>query len=97
MTKVIDGVRVLEFDEWHKKPSVIELENEIPKCEMCDDGEHECECGDTHDCGRCHGTGKEESLKDIYTRALKKELEKLLAWREGLPIRDEHKYKRVNP
>lgn len=29
-------------------------------CDKCDGtGEHECDCGDFHDCGYCNGTGRE--------------------------------------
>jgi hypothetical protein len=86
MTTVVDGIRVLTFDEWKIKPEVLELENDLEDCDVCNgDGTHECECGDEHDCCACDGAGKISNLKDIYAASLREELARFLEWREGLP------------
>lgn len=48
----------LTFEEWVvANPDI--SDDEESECPHCDgEGEHECECGDTHPCGNCDGTGK---------------------------------------
>lgn len=88
MTKVIDGITVLTYEEWKKSPAIKELADSIEVCDTCDGtGEHECDCGDTHECGACDGSGKLQDICDVYERLLRGELEKLLQWRDGLPIK----------
>ena len=84
MTKVYDGVTVLTYDEWQKKPEVKEMYGETAKCSTCDGtGEHECECGDTHECGACDGSGKLIDLREMYEKELRDEIGRLHAWQEG--------------
>ena len=81
MTKIIDGVRVLTYDEWIKIPQVKELYEELEDCEYCEgESTHSCTCGNEHDCEACGGDGKIESLRHLYSQTLKAELEKLLRW-----------------
>lgn len=88
MTTVIDGVKVLEFKEWEKRPAVQDLYGQIDECDICyGSGDHECDCGDTHDCGACGGSGKEKDIRDVYETMLQNELKKLIAWREGIAIK----------
>lgn len=85
MTKIIDGVRVLDYDEWIRIPEVKKLNESLEDCLICDgEGVHVCECGNEHDCESCDGDGMAESLRSIYTRTLRMELEKLLRWRERI-------------
>ena len=84
MTKVYDGVTVLTYDEWQKKPEVKEMYGETAECSICDGtGEHECECGDTHECGACDGSGKSIDLREMYEKELRDEIGRLHAWQEG--------------
>lgn len=44
MTKVIEGVNVLTYDEWQKRPEVIEMFGTLNECSTCDgEGEDEIE------------------------------------------------------
>lgn len=86
--RVVDGVKVLTYEEWLRLPFVKEIEAEFEDCGTCDgSGEHVCDCGDKHTCCACDGHGKTDDLRNLYTRMLKLELEKLLAWREGLGLK----------
>ncbi len=90
MTRVIEGVNVLTYDEWAKLPGAKVLLDGVEECDECDGtGEHECSCGHTHDCVACDGSGKESgvNLRDIYEETLRDEIKKLIAWREGLAIK----------
>ena len=93
MTAVIDGITVLTYEEWFKLPDVKKLYEELEdnECGYCyGSGEHTCDCGDTHDCHECGGSGCENPSRDIrgmYEAALRNELEKLLQWREGRALR----------
>jgi hypothetical protein len=87
MTKVFDGITVLTFDEWKRKPEVIEAYAEVEECAMCHGtGSHDCDCGDTHTCGECDGVGKERSQREIYERALRDEIKRLRSWQAGEAI-----------
>ena len=64
----------VSFDEWlktHPAPMAA-------PCPTCDGtGEHKCDCGAAHDCGRCGGTGATNSLSarlDIARREYDKEI-----------------------
>ena len=84
MTKIMDGVRVRTYEEWIKLPEVIELNESIEDCSTCDgEGSHICDCGHEHDCEACNGSGKETDLKELYNKALKVELQKLLSWSQS--------------
>lgn len=88
MTKVYDGVTVLTYDEWQKKPEVQQLYGESTECSTCDGtGEHDCECGDTHTCGACNGSGKVVDLREMYERELRDEISRLHAWQEGKALK----------
>jgi hypothetical protein len=88
MTKVIEGVKVLTYDEWQKLPEVLEMFGTLNECSTCDgEGVHECECGHTHTCNACDGSGKENDFRDIYETKLRDEIRKLIAWRDGLAIK----------
>lgn len=61
--------------------------NQIPdderfdECEVCNgEGDHECECGDVHECSNCHGAGKIDNLKIGYDRMCKEEDKKWEEW-----------------
>ena len=91
MTKIIEGITVLTYEEWEKKPEARQLLGDTDDCDECDGtGEHECSCGDTHDCRACDGSGKDGgvNLRDIYEESLRNEVKKLIAWREGLAIKN---------
>ena len=95
MTKIIDGLHVLTYDEWIKTPEISNMLEEAEECLTCDgEGIHECECGDTHDCGNCSRTGKSkiEDLSDEYNRTLRNELQKLIAWKKGLKTKNPSAY-----
>ncbi len=86
MTKIIEGISVLTYEEWEKKPEARQLLGDADDCDECDGtGEHECSCGDTHDCRACDGSGKDGgvNLRDIYEESLRNEIKKLIAWRNG--------------
>jgi hypothetical protein len=88
MSKIIDGVHVLTYDEWKNKPEVADELLDVEECSTCDgDGVHECECGDTHDCMVCSGSGKAVDFRERYEAILRDELKKLLAWKNGEPIK----------
>ena len=90
MTKVIEGVNVLTYEEWVKLPGAKILLDEVDECDECDGtGEHECSCGNIHECSACDGSGTDSgvNLRDIYEETLRDEIKKLIAWREGLAIR----------
>ena len=89
MTKVIEGAIVLTYEEWEKRPAVKELFGEIEECDTCyGSGDHECDCGDTHECGACGGSGKVKDIRNIYEEELRSEIKRLIAWREGLAIKN---------
>lgn len=89
MTKVYDGVTVLTYDEWQKKPEVKGLYEESDECDVCEgSGEHTCECGNTHECEECDGSGKEINLREMYEKVLRDEIKRLRAWQEGKAIRN---------
>jgi hypothetical protein len=89
MTTIYDGVKVLTYDEWSKRPAVInDLLGELEDCPTCEgEGEHECDCGDTHDCGACNGSGKSENYRYVYESLLRKEIMELSLWIAGIPIK----------
>jgi DnaJ-class molecular chaperone len=62
----------MTYEQWREANRDIEEVSE--DCEDCGGtGEHECECGDTHDCGNCDGTGQviELTLREMYAAQLK--------------------------
>jgi RecJ-like exonuclease len=68
----------LTFEQWKQaNPDVVDIEDTCDECGG--DGMHTCDCGDTHDCGYCSGTGKikEVAIEDIYNRQLAKDKAKL--------------------
>jgi DnaJ-class molecular chaperone len=84
MTQLIEGIRVLKYEEWVNLPSVKQMGATLKKCDTCyGDGEHECECGDTHECQACGGSGKEENYRDIYEAILRDEIQRLKGWISG--------------
>lgn len=87
MTEVIEGVNVLTYQEWEKLPGVKELLGDVEDCDGT--GEHECSCGDVHDCRSCDGSGKDGgvNIRGIYEETLRDEIKKLIAWRDGLAIK----------
>jgi hypothetical protein len=89
MTTIYDGVKVLTYDEWSKRPAVInDLLGKLEDCPTCDGkGEHECECGHTHECGACDGSGKSKDFRDVYESLLRKEIMELSFWITGIPIK----------
>ena len=88
MTAHIDDVTVMTFIEWECLPEVKKMYDEAPICERCDgNGQHECECGDTHECVACHGSGKIINLRNIYEKQLRSEIERLRSWKKGEAIR----------
>lgn len=86
MTKVFDGVTVLTYEEWINKPEVAEYLSEIAvdeDCENCDGtGEHECDCGDVHDCHECNGSGTLLDARGVYEEDLRNEIRKMISWKE---------------
>ncbi len=45
-------------EQWQKVPVQLPPLYEGEKCDLCrGEGQHECECGNVHDCDRCQGTG----------------------------------------
>ncbi len=87
MTRIIDGVEVLTYDEWKILPEVVEMYDKLDDCRECGGtGEHDCSCGDEHECYECKGSGKIKSLSDIYRDTLQIEIKKLTDWNAGKPI-----------
>jgi DnaJ-class molecular chaperone len=84
MTSVMNGRIVFTYDEWIKNKKINNVQESPAKCAMCDgDGEHECECGDTHTCESCNGTGEMENQHKVYELALREEIQRLNAWIDG--------------
>lgn len=73
------------FNQW-KLENADMLADLLPEdCDICEgSGEHDCECGHTHTCRACHGTGRLNGAKDVsrdlYENYLKKDKEKLARW-----------------
>jgi len=87
MTKVIDGMHVLTYEEWKKRPAVVEMLRTAPECESCNgDGHHECNCGNDHECNTCDGTGKTINYRNEYEFRLRAEIRNLQKWILGQPI-----------
>lgn len=70
----------LRFEDWLAISDVreyleLEFKNQESEedCPYCDgDGEHECECGDTHTCLGCNGSGRDsDQLFDFMDYARK--------------------------
>jgi hypothetical protein len=88
MTIIYDGVKVFTYEEWRKTEAAEELLGEIEECDTCNGtGEHECECGNTHECGACDGSGMAMDIRNVYETMLREEINKLIAWRDGLAIK----------
>jgi hypothetical protein len=93
MTTIYSGIKVLTYAEWIKLPAVKEMGATLKDCVVCDGaGDHECECGDTHECRACSGTGKCENFHDIYEAILRSEIVSLKLWIDGDPIGPRNKY-----
>jgi len=88
MTKIIQDMTVYTYNEWFKLPAVQEMYGKLKDCPTCDgEGEHECECGDTHDCNACGGSGKEKDNREIYEHLLREEIKSLHGWIDGAPLK----------
>lgn len=74
-------------EEWVALPDVAnflaDTQEDCPEC--LGDGQHECECGDVHECANCGGTGKLIDHGDIYHRRLSWEKARLTEWLLGYP------------
>lgn len=70
------------FDQWLE----INPQPPVENCPMCDgSGEHECECGHTHACGVCDGTGRAGPdylvlARQQYEREKAADVARLAAW-----------------
>jgi hypothetical protein len=88
MTRLYQGVKVLTYEESIKLPLIPEAGLKQERCDVCDGmGDHECECGDTHECRACDGTGYAYKTHADYVGALRSEIEHLQAWITGDKIR----------
>jgi hypothetical protein len=88
MTKLYLGVKVLTYEEWIKLPVIAEAGIKREKCDLCDGmGNHECECGDTHECRACDGTGYLDKTRNVYEKQLRNEIEHLQSWINGDKVR----------
>lgn len=72
----------LTFEQWKaENPDLKEIPEE---CELCGgSGIHECpDCGDSHDCGACQGSGKvvEVTIRQMYNSQRKRDEERLQAY-----------------
>ena len=90
----------ISFAQWKEENKEylesLEADMQIAKyCDHCNgEGEHECNCGDIHDCHFCDGTGKEygfdsieKKARDIYESYLYADKKKLERWTQGIPIK----------
>lgn len=85
--ELFEGVTVLSFNAWKDQEGVHELLLDAGECDVCHGaGSHDCECGDTHECRACEGTGHQIKLRDLYEKELRAEIHKLRAWRDGTPL-----------
>ena len=86
-------MKQITYSEWLELNGDLkeQLEKEAPDRERCfeclGDGEHECSCGNIHECPECDGTGfsdsyegVEDQLKSIYKTRLEMDLAKLAKW-----------------
>ena len=84
MTNIIDGIHVFTYEEWSKRSDVSEMLSQSEDCPTCGgEGEHQCECGDTHECRACSGDGKTTDFREKYESLLRDELNKLLTWKSA--------------
>lgn len=93
-TSTIQSIRFISFRTWKKKLTNEELEKleiiaestEREPCSRCNaSGEHECTCGQVHDCNYCDGTGykvyeENDVLFPIYLKECAEAEQKLLTW-----------------
>lgn len=88
MSKKVNGHSVLTYQEWLECPGVKDLlASTYDDCPVCDgEGEHVCECGDSHGCSTCGGEGQENNLRELYEATLLDQLQKIKLWMEGKKI-----------
>lgn len=72
----------MSYEEWMKEHGK-ELRKTLPEeewhCDACyGNGEHECSCGDSHECHACGGTG--ENFWAIYKTRREEEEHKWNQW-----------------
>jgi DnaJ-class molecular chaperone len=78
---------VMTFEEWKKRnPDIEEDTDECPECNG--EGEHECDCGDLHECGFCDGTGVVggKTLQEIFYDQYKRDMKALERWLEKVKL-----------
>lgn len=79
--KNIDGFTVYTYEEWKEQNGVAQMLDALEDCDTClGTGEHECECGHTHECGSCSGIGKDKNPRNIYETQLRDEISRLKAY-----------------
>ena len=68
----------LTIVEWLRDNPDLEIEK--AECMTCDGtGDHQCDCGDEHECGNCNGTGLAQgcTYPELYIEQLKRDVDRL--------------------
>lgn len=90
MAQLFDGVHVRTFEEWKALPGN-ELSDLDETCYICDgEGKHRCECGHSHECAECDGSGTTRDSQDarkVYEKELRDEIERMKDFINGFPTK----------
>ena len=73
-----DIMRTMSYTVWLK---YYNLEKELEDCEFCNSGEHDCDCGNMHDCKICDGSGLVDKTYQEFLKIEKRDRENLERYR----------------